>query len=645
MAIWTSEIKELEKLFESLKGQLPDLEKELERLIKADDENMILLYSRRCLEVIITDLCECELNRPRKTEPLKGIIDKLHKERKVPPNIISSMYGLNELSTYGTHPKDFDPEQVKPVLINLDIIIKWYLKYKATGTDIKAKPTEEIRQEIKSTEAEKKSIQIPKNMSIGLVSGLVLLIMIVVAVLFFTKPLDKSIAVLPFINESPVDSNKYFVNGVMEEVLNNLLKIKEFRVLSRTSTDQYKGSDRPTIPEIAKKLGVNYIVEGSGQKYGNTFRLRVQLIKAKGKENHLWGKSFQKELMKTTDLFSIQSEIAQSIATELKAIITPEEKQLIEKVPTDNLEAYNLYLKGTYFAEMATVEGLQKATEYFKQALQKDPNYALAYLGLANVNGGSTFWGNVPPHEAFPKVIEYTNKALKIDSTLAEAYWLLGNIDTYVNWNWKEAERNYKRALQINPNLSLIHMSYSGLLTITGRYEEAISEAKRAEELDPLSGFAMTGSTFYMAGQNDRAIEELKMNLTINPKYYQTHMYLGFAYLTKEMNKEAVSELEKAVDLSKGNPFVISWLVFSYYIIGENDQADKLFDSLKKRSETEYIPATCFFNIYRVRGEEDLAFEWLKRACTEHDTFLPWFRNGFPEGSKEQALLKEVGLL
>jgi tetratricopeptide (TPR) repeat protein len=242
-------------------------------------------------------------------------------------------------------------------------------------------------------------------------------------------------------------------------------------------------------------------------------------------------------------------------------------------------------------------------------------------------------------------VIEYTNKALKIDSTLAEAYWLLGNIDIYVNWNWKEAESNYKRALQINPNLSLIHMSYSGLLTITGRYEEAISEAKRAEELDPLSGFAMTGSTFYMAGQNDRAIEELKMNLTINPKYYQTHMYLGFAYLTKEMNKEAVSELEKAVDLSKGNPFVISWLVFSYYIIGENDQADKLFDSLKKRSETEYVPATCFFNIYRVRGEEDLAFEWLKRACTEHDTFLPWFRNGFPEGSKEQALLKEVGLL
>jgi len=172
MAIWSAEIKEIEKLHESLKGQLPDLEKELERLIKADDENMILLYSRRCLEVIITDLCECELKRPRKTEPLKGIIDKLHKEEKVPSHIITSMHGLNDLSTYGAHPKDFDPEQIKPVLVNLDIIIKWYLKYKETGTDFKTKPAEEIKQGIKIPEKTKKGITIPKRRMIGLVSGL-----------------------------------------------------------------------------------------------------------------------------------------------------------------------------------------------------------------------------------------------------------------------------------------------------------------------------------------------------------------------------------------------------------------------------------------------------------------------------------------
>jgi hypothetical protein len=150
MKIWASEIKELESLFSSVRGRFPDLEKELERLVKADDENMILLYSRRCLEVIITDLCECELKRPRKTEPLQGIIDKLHKEEKIPSHIIASMQSLNSLSTFGAHPKDFDPEQVKPVLINLDIIIKWYLKYKEAGTEIKAKPAEEIRQEKKA---------------------------------------------------------------------------------------------------------------------------------------------------------------------------------------------------------------------------------------------------------------------------------------------------------------------------------------------------------------------------------------------------------------------------------------------------------------------------------------------------------------
>jgi len=457
--------------------------------------------------------------------------------------------------------------------------------------------------------------------------------------------LEKSIAVLPFLNESPVDSNKYFINGIMEEILTNLQKIKDFRVVSRTSADQYKGQDRPAIPEIAKKLNVNYVVEGSGQKYGKNFVLRVQLITGK-KERHLWANSYEQEIREVKDYIKIQSQIAQAIAAELKAVITPDEKHRIEKIPTENIEAYDLYLKGTYCYQKSTAEGFKKASEYYEQALQKDPNYALAYLGLANVNGGSTFFGNVPPHEAFPKVIEYVNKALKIDSTLAEAYMLLGNIDTYINWNWKAAELNYKRALQINPNLPLIHASYSGLLSITGRFEEAIYEAKRAQELDPLSGFFNTGFTFYMAGQYDRAIEELKMNLTKNPEYYQTHMFLGLAYLEKEMNKEAVSEFEKAVDLSDGNPSVIAWLVVGYYFNGENDRADELFDSLKERSETEYVPATFFYLIYLVRGEEDLAFEWLKRACKEHDTYLPVMRSLIIQaGSRYQALLKEVGLI
>ena len=464
MAIWSAEIKELEKLYESFKGQFPELEKELEQLIKFDDPNVILLYSRRCLEVILTDLCEVELKRSRGTEPLKGIIDKLHKERKVPDHISTSMHGLNDLSTFGTHPKDFDPAQVKPVLNNLDIIINWYLKYKDIGIDIKAKPGEEIRQEIKSTGDVKKSIMVPKKRLINLVSGLMLLIVIVVGVLFFTniigggktiKELEKSIAVLPFINDTPVDSNKYFINGLMEEVLNNLQKIKDFRVLSRTSTDQYKGSDRPTITEIAKKLGVSYIVEGSGQKYGNTFRLRVQLIKAKGKENHLWANSYEQELKETTDFFGLQSQIAQTIAKELKAVITPEELQLIEKTPTTNLTAYDLYLKANEYqkeySKTRDLSSYQTAVNLYRTSLEIDSTFAKAYTGLALVYYDRYYWPEFFKENFLDSCLVLVNIALKIDNQLDEAFYIKGRYYEE-NGHIEEALENYDNALKINPN-------------------------------------------------------------------------------------------------------------------------------------------------------------------------------------------------
>ncbi|HBE41549.1 MAG TPA: hypothetical protein DDW27_10175, partial [Bacteroidales bacterium] len=395
MAIWTSEIKELEKLYESLKGQLPDLEKELERLVKADDENMILLYSRRCLEVIIIDLCQCELKRERGTEPLKGIIDKLYKEHKVPDHIATSMHGLNDLSTYGTHPKDFDPEQVKPVLNNLSTIIKWYLKYKETGTDFKSKPVEEIRKEIKGIEDVKKSISISRKKWAGLLGGLIAIVASAFAVLYFsditgsgkqTKKLEKSIAVLPFFNDSPDEENSHFINGIMEEILNNLQINKNLRVVSRSSVEQYRGEARPAIPKIAKQLDVNYIVEGSGQKYGNSVRLRVQLIEAVS-DKHLWAESYEKEIKETKDIFDLQSKIAESIASELKAIITPEEKNLIEKTATLSLTAYDFYLRGNEkFAKYWGVKAPPKeilfnAEAMFKNALEQDPGFARAYVG------------------------------------------------------------------------------------------------------------------------------------------------------------------------------------------------------------------------------------------------------------------------
>jgi TolB-like protein len=389
MQIWSLEIKEIERLYDSIKGQSPELEKELERLINASDENMVLVYARRCLEVIVTDLCECELQRPRKTEPLKGIIDKLSHEEKVPSHIIASMEGLNSLSTFGAHPKEFDPEQVRPILLNLATIIKWYVKYKENRIISEAKP-EEKKYESKETVDTRKDIYKSKRKLIILLSGLLLTVIIVVVASFVfniirgkkqSKELEKSIAVLPFVNDSPDEENVYFINGIMDEVLINLQTIRELRVISRTSVEKYRGPNKPSIPEIAKELGVNYIVEGSCQKYGNTISLRVQLLRS-AKESHLWGESYEQEINEVNDILSIQRQIAKSIAKKLKAVITPQEEDLIQQIPTNSTLAYDYYLKGKQYDSDLKYN---LAIDMYSKAIEQDPEFALAYLARASL--------------------------------------------------------------------------------------------------------------------------------------------------------------------------------------------------------------------------------------------------------------------
>jgi TolB-like protein/Tfp pilus assembly protein PilF len=442
---------------------------------------------------------------------------------------------------------------------------------------------------------------------------------------------------------SPEKDQDYFCDGITEEIINALAHIENFKVIARTSAFAFKDKHED-IREIGKKLGVETLLEGSIRKAGNQLRITAQLIKVTD-GSHIWSDRYDREIK---DVFAIQDEISLAIADNLKVKLLGEIKAMIAKRHTENLEAYNLYLKGTACYQMLTVEGLRKATEYFEQALKIDPDFALAYVGLGYVNWLSTVWGNVQPDEAYPKANEYANHALKIDTALSEAYSVLGNVNTFYYWNWKEAERNFKHALQINPNSSMIHVNYSGLLTFRKRHVEAIAEAKRAQELDPLSGYINTraGEAFAYAGQYDRAIVEYQKAINIHPDYYLAHAQLGNAYRTKGMFKETVAEKEKAVDLSNGNPFLIASLVCEYYQNGNIEKAEKLFESLRKRSETEYVPATSFYRIYNVRGEEDLALEWLKRACNEHDTFLPWLMGTpiIPEGSKYMTMLREMGL-
>ncbi len=340
-----------------------------------------------------------------------------------------------------------------------------------------------------------KPVSIPrKSNKTKIISGSLILFALIVLGYFFIpklfKPpeqLDKSIAVLPFINDSPDEENTYFINGIMEEVLNNLQKINEFRVLSRTSTDQYKGPDRPTIPEIAKKLDVNYVVEGSGQKFGNKFVLRVQLITGKN-ERHLWAESYNREIQQTTDIISVQSEIAQSIAAELKATITPEEKQLIEKTPTTNLTAYDFYQIGReeltkYQSDNSNKAALQKADDLFHKALKYDSTFAQAYSSLAYVYWGKHSSANEYYSENYvDSALILCNIALRFDNRLAEAYTVRGRYYTYKGIINKAID-DFDKALKINPNSCEVYYE-KGLIYNNDDFVNSIDNYQKAASLN-----------------------------------------------------------------------------------------------------------------------------------------------------------------
>jgi TolB-like protein len=630
MKIWFNEIKELENLNESLKGQLPELEKELKQLISTEDENVVLLYSRRCLEVIVTDLCECELKRPRKTEPLKGIIDKLNSEGKVPSNIATSMHGLNSLATYGTHPKDFDPEQVKPALGNLAIVIKWYIRYIGTRgisviTEDNAKE-QKIQGSEKRERAFKQGKKLPK---ILIISMLIIGVIAIATTMYFVirqtrnnVNLEKSIAVLPFRNDSHDDSTQYFMDGVMEELLTNLQKIKELRVLGRTSVEQYRDHTK-TIPEIAKELGVNYIIEGSGQKSGNSLRMRVQLIMAK-KERHLWANSFEQDTLNLKDYFKNQSQFAKAIAAELDAALTPQEKQLIDKIPTSNIEAYEAYLKGMIYWRKLTQNDLETAMKYFQIALEKDPNYALAYTGIGLVWAVYAQCGYASPTEAFPKMNAAYSTASKLDSTLDQVHYTFAISKTWVEWDWKSGESEFQKTLGINPNHAEAHAYYSHLLNITGRPEEAMKQIEMALNLDPLNALikSLYGIDLLFIHRYDDAIAASREALKIDPNNPLAFMGLACSLHLTGKYDEAL-EIWKSIyyNLYKNN---IHAFDEGYRKEGYIGALIFEADTLAAQYKTIYVNPTDIANLYALAGKKELVLDWLEQAFEIHDPNLPY---------------------
>ncbi len=455
---------------------------------------------------------------------------------------------------------------------------------------------------------------------------------------------EKSIAVLPFENMSADPDQEYFCEGMAEEIINALTHIENLRVVARTSAFSFKGKDID-IREIGQKLNVNSILEGSVRKSGNRLRITAQLISV-GDGYHLWSERYDRKM---SDIFDIQDEISLAIVDKLKVKLLGEEKAFIVRRYTENLEAYNLYLEGRFFYLMFSAEAFEKAIECFEQALRKDPDYALAYAGMADVLFFKSFFG-VAPKVTMPKAKEFLEKALAIDENLAEAHAILGRIISGYDWNWTVAEQEFERALLLNPNSSMIHLHYSGFLSWTGRHDEAIAAIKRARELDPLSIFinAIVGERLYFAGQHDKAIQSLEKTITKDPNYFYSYWLLGLAYLGKSKVKRAVAELEKALDLSGGASIVVWTLVTTYYMLGKKQEAEELFSRLDAMAKDEYVPPSFFFCIHRTSGDMDLASRWLERAFEDRDLYLPfhviWPEDLFriPYDQRSSELIKQM---
>ncbi len=436
-----------------------------------------------------------------------------------------------------------------------------------------------------------------------------------------TKEEPPSIAVLPFVNMSADPEQEYFCDGMAEELINTLTKIKDLKVVARTSAFAFKGKTID-VREIGRMLNVEKVLEGSVRKSGDKLRITAQLVNV-ADGYHLWSEKFDRDM---EDIFAIQDEISLAIVDNLKITLLKKEEEALLKRYTEDLEAYNLYLKGIYFLRMYTAEGFQEAIKCFELTLQKDPNYALAYYGLAEVFYAISFWANVPPHEAYPKAKKYAKKAIEVDEDIGEAHAALGLVYTFYDWNWKEAERELTLALELNPSSAIIHMSYSWFLSLTEKHEEAIFEAKRAQELDPLSPLIIShvGLACIWGCQFDKAIDELKAGISLAPNFYLMFYYLGLAYRAKYMFEEALAEYEKAIPLSGGAPWPAMILSTTYFESGRISQGEELLQSLKQRAKQEYMPALGFFYIHLAQKDLDQAYKWLEKGCVEKDSFLPW---------------------
>jgi serine/threonine protein kinase/Tfp pilus assembly protein PilF len=435
----------------------------------------------------------------------------------------------------------------------------------------------------------------------------------------------RSLAVLPLENLSHDPEQEYFADGMTEQLITDLAQISALKVISRTSVMRYKGARKP-LPQIAQELGVDAVVEGSVQRSGDRVRITAQLIDARA-DQHLWARSYERDLR---DVLALQDEVAQAIANELKIELTPHGQQHLASSRPVDPDAYEAYLKGRYYSSKRTEKELKKSIEYFQQAIEKDPNYASSYSGMAEAYALLGERGNLPSNEALSKGKPAALKAVGLDESLAEAHASLAIIAETLEWDWPTAEREYKRALELNPGYAAGHHWYASYLMYLGRFDEGIVEAKRARELDPLS-LAINnalGGRLLLAGRGNEAIAQIQKTLEMDPNFAPAHTSLGYAYLSKGMNEEAIAEFQKGVALSGGDPDESVDLGFAFAVGGKRDEAKKILTKLKRKRERTFVSPAALAILYGALGEKDEAFLWLEKAYELRDPQLTYLKVG-----------------
>jgi TolB-like protein/DNA-binding winged helix-turn-helix (wHTH) protein/predicted Zn-dependent protease len=461
-------------------------------------------------------------------------------------------------------------------------------------------------------------------------------------------PVIKSMVVLPFENLSGDNEQQYFTDGMTDELIAHLAKIRSLRVISRTSSMGYKGTHK-TLSEIARDLKVDAVVEGTVLRSGDRVRITAELVQV-ATDRHLWAETYESPL---GDVLALQSQVASAIVNEIRINLTPEEQQRLTNSLAVSTESYEDYLKGKYYWNKRSEEGLRKAIEYFQLATQKDPKYAPAFAGLADCYSiiGSAIVGNVPSMEVAPKAKAAALRALELDDSLAEAHTSLATVRFNYDWDWAGAASGFEKSIALNPSYATAYQRYSLYLAAMGRSKESLVQMNRARALEPLSismNFSL-GWRLYMARQYDQAIEQLQNTLDMDPNFALPRVVLGQAYEQKSLYPRAIAELKKAAEVSHDSPLALGSLGHAYGASGNTAEAQNILKKLAEQSKTKYVSPFYVALVYAGLQQDEAAMDWLEKGYKDRSNAIIFLKvdpelDGLRLNARFQELQRRLGL-